>query len=56
MISNVLYAIGVICLVLAFVGFLGVFAIGTAAPSTLLIIGITAIVVAYFIGSRSPRV
>ena len=56
MISNVLYAIGVICLILAFVAFLGLFSIGTAGPGTLLVVGIIAIVVAYFLGSRSTRV
>ena len=56
MISNVLYAIGVICLVLAFVAFLGLFSIGTAGPGTLLVVGIIALVCAYFLGSRSARI
>ena len=55
-ISNVLYAIGVICIILAFVAFLGVFSIGTAAPGTLLVVGIIALVAAYFIGARRTRV
>ena len=55
-VSGVFYAIGVIFIILAAVAFLGVFSIGTAAPGTLLVVGIISLVVAYFLGSRAPRV
>ena len=56
LVSTFLYAIGVICLILAFAAFLGIFTLGTASPGTLLVVGIIAIVVAYFLGSRPARV
>ena len=55
MITNVLGAIGVICLILAFVAFLGIVSIGTAGPGTLLVVGIIALVAAYFLG-RTARI
>ena len=53
MLSNVLYAIGVICIILALLAFLGVYTIASAGAGSLLVVGIVCCVVAYFLGART---
>lgn len=50
MISNILLAIGVICLILAILGFVGLIGVPT---TTLLVIGIICVVAGYFLRGRA---